>query len=493
MTTPSSNSSAIVDRASQPAPEPPLYVDLDGTLIKSDLFLESLFAMLKSNPLLGLLVPYWLAFGRARLKAELAQRVPIDPGSFVYEESLLTKLAADHARGRRIVLATASDRSYGEAIARHIGLFDAVLASDGKTNLKSVRKLKAIQSDAGGGPFDYAGNEEADYAIWRSARQALVVNATPHVLRKAQSLTTAVAYGAPPRGYPMLIMRAMRLHQWIKNTLIFLPLLAAHDLGHPNLLMMSVFAFLAFGLSASSVYLLNDLSDLASDRAHPRKRNRPFASGALPLSYGLWLVPALVVLSLVISFVWLPSSFVAVLTLYFGSSMTYNFIVKDRAVWDVIVLAGLYALRVLAGAAATDIVPSFWLLAFSMFIFLSLALIKRYAEMLAMQKLGRSQALGRGYETTDMGLLQSMGIASGFVAVLVMALYIHSPDISAQYNHPKALWAICPLMLLWIARIWFKTHKGEMHDDPIVYASQDRASLLVGIGCLISIALAQPI
>ena len=473
---------------------PPLYVDLDGTLIKSDLALESLFALLKAEPLCLFLIPLWLLRGRAHFKAELARRIKIDPAALNYDDRLMNRLRADHAQGRRIVLATASHRRYAEAVAQHVGFFDAVLASDETRNLKSRRKLEAIVEDAGGQPFDYAGNETADLPIWAAARTAIVVNAPKSVIQKARRLTSTEVFERAGGSYPRIVLKAIRVHQWLKNALVFLPLFAGHQSGNLALDLKTLAAFFAFGLCASSIYVLNDLSDLQSDRLHPRKRKRPFASGALPLSHGVALIPILLGSSLLIALAaGLPLPFFGVLAIYYVSSLSYNFLAKDRAIWDVIILAGLYALRVLAGVAATGIPPSFWLLAFSMFIFLSLALVKRYAEMLAMQRLGKNQAHGRGYVTDDMPLLQSMGVASGYLAVLVMALYLNSPEIHLQYAHPKLLWTICPLLLFWISRIWLKTHRGQMHDDPVVFAASDKLSLIIAVICALSLGLAGPI
>jgi 4-hydroxybenzoate polyprenyltransferase len=475
--------------------EPPLYVDLDGTLIRSDLFLESLFALIKAQPLCLFLLPFWLLRGRAYLKGQLARRVRLDPTALNYDDRLMSRLRADHARRRRIVLATASDRRYAEAVAGHVGLFDAVLASEERRNLKAHRKLEAILTDSGGGPFDYAGNETADLPIWKRARIAIIVNASRGVIAKARRLSASTEIIERPRGsWLHHVLKAIRVHQWLKNALIFLPLFAGHQTGNLALDMKALAAFFAFGFCASSIYVLNDLSDLEADRRHPRKRRRPFASGALPLAHGMALIPVLLLTSLIIATGWrLPLAFFEVLGVYYVSSLFYNFLAKDRVIWDVIVLAGLYALRVLAGVAATGIPPSFWLLAFSMFIFLSLALVKRYAEMLAMQKLGKSQAHGRGYVTDDMPVLQSMGVASGYMAVLVMALYLNSPEVHHQYLHPRALWAICPFILFWVSWIWLKTHRGQMHDDPVVFAATDRLSLFVGLACVASLALAGPL
>lgn len=475
------------ESAAAPAPaavaEPPLFVDLDGTLLRTDLLYESLFGLIKARPWTALLVPVWLAGGKARLKAELARRVDIDPAGLVYNQAVLERLQAERGRGRRLVLATAAHRRYADAIARHLGLFDQVLASSDGLNLKSGRKLEAIRAQVPSGVFDYMGNDEADYAVWRAARRGIAVDASAAVLRHAATLCPMETIATPRRPRLLLILKALRLHQWLKNLLVFVPLLAGQKLGEIGPALQAAVAFLAFGLCASSIYVLNDLLDLPADRRHPRKRRRPFAAGDLPLDLGLSLIPGLLLASVVLSVLTLPPLFLAALATYAASSLFYNLFAKNRVIWDVMLLAGLYSLRVLGGATATAIVPSFWLLAFSMFLFLSLAMVKRYSEMDSMLKLGLGSAEGRGYLTADMPVLQSIGVSAGFLSVLVMALYINSPEVGRVYDQPQALWIICPLLLFWIGRVWLQTHRGLMHDDPVVFAARDKWSLAIGMVC----------
>jgi 4-hydroxybenzoate polyprenyltransferase len=464
-----------------------LFVDLDGTLVKTDLLLESLLVLIKQKPWTIALLPFWLLRGRAHLKAEIARRAEIAADTLVLDDRLVGRLREEHRRGRRLVLATASHAKYAEAVARHVGLFSGVLASDASHNLKGERKLAAILAYTGGAAFDYAGNEVADLPIWRKARTAICIDAPASVVRVVRSFTVPEELARPRRRYAKLLVRSIRVHQWLKNSLVFVPIMAAHQIWDAAADLRVLAAFCAYSLCASSVYVLNDLTDLRSDRLHPRKRNRPFASGDLPLGFGLVLSPVLLATSVAIAIAVLPWIFLVVLATYYVSSMAYNFAAKEAAVWDVVLLTGLYVLRVLAGAAAVPVVPSVWLLAFSMFVFLSLALAKRYSEMYTLHKLGRDHAHGRGYLTDDMPVLQSMGVASGYLAVLVMALYISSPEVHSLYLRPYLLWAICPLLLFWTTRIWLKTHRGQMHDDPVVFALRDKVSLLVGaltVACL---------
>ncbi|CAO3359578.1 UbiA family prenyltransferase [Azospirillum melinis] len=480
--------------AGTPAPppvaeEPPLFVDLDGTLLRTDLLYESLFGLIKAQPWAALLVPVWLAGGKARLKAELARRVEIDPAGLIYNPAVLQRLEAERKRGRRLVLATAAHHRYADAIARHLGLFDQVLSSSDGLNLKSERKLEAIRAQVPSGIFDYMGNDEADYAVWRAARRGIAVDAAPAVMRHAATLCPLETIATLRRPRLLLILKALRLHQWLKNLLVFVPLVAGQKLGEIGPTLQAIAAFFAFGLCASSIYVLNDLLDLPADRRHPRKRRRPFAAGDLPLDLGLSLIPGLLLASLVLSLVALPPLFLAALATYAASSLFYNLFAKNRVIWDVMLLAGLYSLRVLGGATATAIVPSFWLLAFSMFLFLSLAMVKRYSEMDSMLKLGLGQAEGRGYVTADMPVLQSIGVSAGFLSVLVMALYINSPEVGRVYDQPQALWIICPLLLFWIGRVWLQTHRGLMHDDPVVFAARDKWSIAIGLVCGVALIL----
>ena len=473
----------MTDTAGEPAgAEPPLFVDLDGTLIKTDLLVESIILLLKTRPWLVALVFVWLLKGRAYLKAQIAIRVDVPADGLVYDQKLLEYLQGERRRGRRLVLATASHVRYADAVSSHVGIFDHVIASTEDRNLKGCEKLDAILQFTAGKAFDYAGNERADLPIWRKARNTIVVRAPASVARVVRSFTEPSEMGDSRRSWSLILFaRALRVHQWLKNGLLLVPLLAAHRVGESESVMRVAAGFLAYSLCASSVYTVNDLSDLRSDRLHPRKRLRPFASGDLPLVYGVILGPLLLIGSFAIAWTVLPPMFSLVLTVYYCSSMAYNFIAKQHAIWDVILLAGLYVLRVFAGAAAVPIPLSFWLLAFSMFIFLSLALAKRYSEMHTQQGLGRTAAHGRGYHTDDMPLLQSMGLASGYLAVLVLALYINSPEIHALYARPYMLWAICPLLLFWVSRVWLKTHRGQMHDDPVVFAVRDATSILIGL------------
>lgn len=449
----------------------PLCVDLDGTLVRSDTLWESLLRLFKQHPAQLLMTPLWLARGRAYLKQAIAQRTALDPVTLPYNAEFLQWLRLQKVAGRRLVLCTAADRKIAESVAAHLGIFDEVLASDGAHNLRGEAKCAELCKRYGERSYDYAGNDASDLAVWRSARQATLVTAPRTLEIRAKNVATIEKIFAGTPATTAAWIKAIRLHQWVKNLLIFLPPLLAHRLDAAGL-QNALLGFLAFGLCASSVYLLNDLLDLDADRSHPRKRDRAFASGTLPLSQGIAASLLLLALAFTVA-VQLPIYFVAVLVFYTLTTLAYSLRLKRVTTLDVMLLAGLYTLRVIAGGAAADVGLSFWLLAFSMFLFLSLGVVKRYAELRA---LNDRSAPGRGYHADDLPMLRSMGISAGYSAVLVLALYINSPQSQALYAHPTWLWLVCPLLLYWISRVWMKTHRGQMHDDPIVFALRDPIS-----------------
>lgn len=457
--------------------EPPLCVDLDGTLIKTDLLVESFFLLLKHHPWRILSVPAWLSRGKAYLKQEIARRVELDVATLPYHTAFLTWLREQHAQGRSLVLATAAAEPFARQIAVHLRLFAEVIATTDGDNLSGSRKAERLAQRFGERGFDYAGNAVVDAAVWARARRAILVNPARGAREQASQLTEVEAqFDDRARGGLIPWRQALRLHQWLKNVLLFVPLLAAHRLHEPALLAQAMWAYLTFGLCASSVYLLNDLLDLPVDRRHPRKRSRPFAAGTLPALAGALAVPVLLALAFLSALITLPPLFSGVLFGYYALTLAYSLYFKQIVMLDVLVLAALYTARIIAGAAATAIIPTFWLLAFSMFLFLSLALVKRYAELLRMRETGRDAAQGRGYQVDDLPLLQMLGSASGYCSVLVLALYINSGISPALYRHPQAIWLLCPLLLYWISRVWLKTHRGDMHDDPVIFAAQDRVS-----------------
>jgi 4-hydroxybenzoate polyprenyltransferase/phosphoserine phosphatase len=458
----------------------PLVVDLDGTLVYTDTLHESVLQMLRDQPLNALKIPVWLAGGKAHMKRQISAVTRLNPETLPYNQPLLDWLRQQRAAGRHLVLCTAADRSIAEAVAAHLGLFDEVIATDGAINLAGANKAALLESRFGLNGFDYAGNSAADLSVWAKAREAVVVNASETLLAAARErFTVSKVFEAPARGFSVW-RRALRLHQWLKNLLLLMPLAAAHQLGDVHVWGVLVLAFFAFSLCASSVYLANDLLDLESDRLHPRKRARPFASGVLPVWMGVALAPVLLTCSLVIAGQ-VGRSFQSWLIFYFALTCLYSWVLKRVILIDCLTLAMLYTLRVLAGAAAVDQQLSFWLLAFSVFLFLSLAFVKRYAELEVQRDAGHTKLHGRGYHTDDAPLIQTMGISAGQASVLVLALYLNSEAVTRLYRVPELIWGAVPVMLFWLHWMWMQAHRGRMHDDPLVFAVKDRASLLAGL------------
>lgn len=460
-----------------------LVVDLDGTLIKTDLLTETASRFLIDQPFRFFKLAVWLAEGKSALKSRLADSTSIDVASLPYNEELLTWLRAEKAQGRRIVLATASHRLLADQVAAHLDLFDEVLATDGTTNLKANAKRDALVDRYGERGFDYVGNDWPDISVWQTAAKAHVVSSSSRLIEKARShgnLGVLMGDGKPPLA--VALFKAMRPHQWMKNLLVFIPLLAAHQYMHAVSVIQALLAFVVFGLTASSVYLLNDLVDVDDDRHHARKRNRPLASGNLSLLHGWVAWPVLLLLAFTLAgpVGGLPWRFTASMGIYFVLTVSYSLRLKQVPIVDVLALAMLYTLRIIAGAAAIAVPLSFWLLSFSMFVFLSLAFIKRYSELRAARDAGKVGILrGRGYDPQDLELVSSLGGSAGYTAVLVLALYIQDSHTASLYATPTIIWLACPLLLFWISRAWLIAHRGHMHDDPIVFALKDRLSWVI--------------
>lgn len=385
------------------------------------------------------------------------------------------------------MLCTATDATIAQAIADHLGLFDEVIASDGSTNVAGAHKAQALRERFGQGGFDYAGNAAPDLPVWAQARKAIVVNGNAALVQKAQGIAE-VEHIFPPQSAGISTLRRMlRVHQWLKNLLLFVPLLAAHQLGNGPAWLALLLAFASFSLCASSVYIANDLLDLESDRLHPRKRLRPFASGQMPVWQGVVFAPLLLLASLLLA-TFVGGQFLPWLLAYFVLTCAYSWGLKRLVLVDCLTLALLYTLRIVAGAAAVGQALSFWLLAFSVFLFLSLAFVKRYAELEVQVLSGKQKILGRGYHTTDAPIVQTMGIVSGYASVLVLALYLNSDAVLRLYRAPQVIWGAVPVMLFWVSWMWLQAQRGQMHDDPLVFAVKDRASLAAGVAFVAIIA-----
>ncbi|HKT98391.1 MAG TPA: UbiA family prenyltransferase [Paraburkholderia sp.] len=469
-------------------PTIPLCVDLDGTLARTDFLLESFFVLLKQSPLSIFLCFYWLLRGKAYLKDQIALRVTLDVGVLPYNRQLVDYLRDARSAGRPLYLCTASNQRFASQVAAHFGLFSGVLASNARMNLRGKHKADALVEQFGDHGFDYCGDARADVPVWRRARQAIVVG-DQQIAKAARKVNAQIVFFEEKRRLLPLVLKEMRVHQWVKNVLIFVPLLSAHRFNDMQAVLAACIAFASFSLSASSVYLLNDMLDLDADRRHARKRSRPFASGRLPLSLGIVLTIALLGAGGALATL-LPWQFGAVLIAYMAATVAYSFVLKRLTLIDVFTLACLYTVRVIAGGECANIPLSYWLILFSVPLFLSLAMLKRYVELEAMLQQGKTEAAGRGYITQDMSILRSFGTAAGYLSVLVLALYLNSPELKLLYRHPKMLWAVFALTLYWISRIWMLAFRGQMHDDPIVFTFKDRSSCAVIGLCGVFMALA---
>lgn len=461
----------------------PLAVDLDGTLIATDLLWETLFLLIRQQPLCILFLPFWLLKGKAHFKCRIAERVTFEPASLPYREDLLARLQLQKGEGREIVLATASPRKLAEAIAAHLGVFDRVLCTDPDCNMASQTKRQALVDLYGDGGFDYAGNSRADIRVFDAARSSIVV-APDKAASRWHAAHGGELIAAPKLGLKV-IAKMLRVHQWLKNALIFVPIVLAHQYTNLPVLVEGLLAFIAFSAVASAIYILNDLFDLALDRAHSTKRNRPFASGALSIPFGLASMGGLLAVGATIS-AFLPPLFVGVMVLYLVATTAYSITVKRMLLGDVLTLAGLYTLRILAGCAATGIAVSFWLLTFSMFFFLSLALVKRFVELRTSEVPVGERVAGRGYRCEDQDIVAQAGMASAFSSALVLALYIQSDVTDEMYRYPWLIWPLGPIVLYITIRIWILARRDEMHDDPIVFIIRDwRSQAVAALGAVL--------
>ncbi len=441
---------------------------------------ESVLRIFRDRPLDALRIPLWLSKGKAVLKQHLASRTDFDPKTLPYNNTLLDWLKTQRTEGRRLILCTASDRLIAGSIARHLDIFDEVIASDGSINISGKQKAEILEQRFGRHGFDYVGNSKADLAVWECAHRAIVVNAANDLVVKAgQVCEVERIFPQQSRGFSAW-RRVLRVHQWPKNLLLFVPMFAAHQLNRGDTWASLILAFFSFSLCASSVYIVNDLLDLESDRRHPRKRHRPFAAGLVPAWMGILLSPMFLIASLGIGR-FVDGAFLSWMIFYLVLTCAYSWTLKRWVLVDCLTLASLYTLRIVAGAAAADHSLSFWLLAFSVFLFLSLAFVKRYAELEVPLRSGKEKIHGRGYYTSDAPLIQTMGMTSGYAAVTVLALYLNSDAVVKLYRAPEWIWGAVPVMLFWISWMWMQAHRGKMHDDPLIFALRDKVSLLAGV------------
>jgi 4-hydroxybenzoate polyprenyltransferase len=461
------------------APPVPLCVDLDGTLVKSDTFHDSLCLLLRQHPASLFHIPGWLLKGgKARVKAEVASRAPLDAAHLPYNQAVLHFLGEQHQLGRPIYLATGADASLAHRVAAHLGLFSGVLASDGSTNLTGSHKLAGLQQRFPA--FDYIGNASPDLPALTHSRQAYVANPSLslRLALKSHKIHPLQCF-EDRKPLPQTIFKAIRTHQWAKNILLILPLLLSHKVSIWTMI-PAIQAFFCFSFVASANYLFNDLLDIESDRRHLKKRLRPFAAGDLGVFTGIALAVLLVTASCAL-LPQLPATFGLWLLAYAVTTSAYSFYLKRVPLVDVLVLSGLYTLRMLAGGTATGTVISPWLSGFAIFLFLSLAMVKRFSELANLRERGGTNSHGRGYLVTDLEQIRAFGTASAYAAVVVFSLYISRPDVDALYHHATRLWLIVPLMIYWLSRVWLLASRGELDEDPVIFAIRDRASLALGV------------
>ena len=451
----------------------PLVVDHDGSLCKTDTLWECFFAAWRVQWWMPLAAAFWMLSGRSKLKDRLASIALPDVAELPWNSAVIEALRAARARGRRTVLATAANTRIAQACADELGLFDEVLASDVVVNLKGETKAALLVARFGRGGFDYVGDSTADVPVWASAARKLTVSSVMPVGGERLGQTAAASKLSR-------WMKLLRVRHWVKNVLVFVAPIAAHQWSAGATWLPVLFTFAAFCAVCSGVYVLNDLFDLASDRAHPTKRSRPLAAGELSLAAAALVSLVLLVGGLGLAW-WIGPLVGAVIALYVIANAVYTVRLKRVAVFDVFCLAGLYTLRIVAGAAAVVVPLSTWLVAFSVFAFLSLALLKRAADI---DRLAPDEVLaGRGYSGKDAAFVNGFGVSTAITACLVLTLYIASDQVASMYVEPLWLWGVAVVVLMWLARMWRMAMNGTMDDDPVMFAVRDRVS----IGCALAV------
>lgn len=463
---------------------PPLFVDLDGTLVNTDLLHEGIFRLLRVSVWYIFLMPLWLINGKAYFKFKVAEIAQPDFSLLPYNDTFIEFLRVEKGRGRQLYLATASNVKYADEIAKYLGIFDGVLASSHGDNLSGKNKLIACQKISN--QFAYAGNATVDFDIFKESMESHLVNPGKRALDMATRYPVSkIWYGKSVSIKTWF--KALRIHQWLKNILLFVPLFVAGVYSDPENILHVLIGFLAFSLLASGTYLINDLLDLDADRQHPRKKFRPFASGDLSISHGVIGLCLLSIIVLVLAS-YTSIGFQLCLLGYLLFTLVYSFFLKHYVIADVIALAGLFTVRIIAGALIIDVSLSFWLLAFSMFLFFSLALVKRCAEIKMLEQKEQFRSSGRDYNVSDYGLMQSLGVTSAFMSILLMAFYVQDAYLGDVYSQPVVLWLTIPAFVYWLCRMWLKTSRSEMHDDPIIFSLKDKGSIVtIAFICIVTL------
>ena len=458
----------------------PLCVDLDGTIIATDSLAESLLVIMKINPLMLFLLPFWVLMGKYYLKSKIEKYSKITPEKLPYRAKVLEYINLEKAKGRKILLVTASMPTIADKISDYLGIFDEVMASKDNINLRAENKAKELVRRFGEKGFDYIGDSKADLPVWKSANKAILVNPKKSVLRKARKFGNVGTVFQSHDSKFLAILKEIRVYQWVKNILLFLPMILAHQVFDLEIIKNTSISFIAFSLMASFVYVLNDLLDVEADRIHPRKRNRPIAAGRISIFQAFFMIPILFFSSIGISAYFLNFEFSIALLIYVITNILYSFNLKKIMILDIIILASLYTLRLIAGALAGGILISPWLIEFSIFFFFSLAAVKRYSELLILKDTNQTSIKRRGYLVGDIDVVRNFGIISGYLSVMIIAFYVHGQEVVKLYHHPEFLWMISPVLLYWISRVWLIAHRGKMNDDPIVFTGKDPVSWVIG-------------
>jgi len=454
-----------------------LCVDLDGTLVLTDTLHESLILLLKHNVLLVFLLPLWLLKGKAYFKDQIARRTKLSPEFLPYNETVINYVKERNKEGVKSYLVTASHQSVADSVADHLGIFSGQFGSDAQNNYKGSNKAQFLNDRFGQDQYEYIGNDTADLPVWKNSGRAIVASQSESLLRRAQSENDNTSQlksniKTNLRSY----LKMMRIHQWVKNLLILLPLLLSHSITDIDKILLACYGFILFSFAASGIYIFNDLTDLNHDRAHPKKSKRQLASGEVPVAHGFVMGSLLWSVSLIISFIYFDLLFLFIIG-YIILNFVYSIYLKKLVLIDVVVLAGFYTLRIIIGSVMTSVALSFWLLTFSLFVFFSLALVKRYLEITIHTK-ERSEVKGRGYHREDDIITIILGVASGLMSVLVMALYIHDPHTQQLYTNSNWLWLTIPVLLYWMSRLWMLAHRRQIVDDPILFALKDVESYI---------------
>ena len=460
-----------------------LFVDMDGTLFKSDLLFESLIWLLR-NDLSTLLfqVPCWLFFGKAKFKQKLASKVTLNIETQPLSEQFTDYIKREVERGRRAVLISASHESVVRKASTHLDVFIDAIGTDGTTNLKGEAKLQHILHLCGSQPFSYAGNSKDDIPIWLAADEVICVNTSPSVIRKIKRETDSkmLVFDSPDNPWKTF-MRSLRPHQWLKNSLIFLPLILSHQLLSFKAFLNTSVGFISFCFVASAVYLLNDLIDIENDRNHPEKIKRPFASGNLNLIWGM-AVPILLLAGFAIGHT-LGNQFTKTLIIYWLLTVFYSFFLKRFFLLDALILSILYGLRIVIGSAAINVDTTSWLLNFTLSLFLGLAFLKRYVELSNQRRLGNTRFIGRGYHIKDLSLISCLGVISNLISVVIFGFYITAQETAQLYENFEILWVINLIISCLLVRTWRLAYSGRIQEDPVLFVLSDRFSQIASVMC----------